>query len=78
MRFGVTDVICPSGGADLVSCGCSGVVRLWNTQHGCLVGKFEAHNRDLGSIVMAVSPCGRYLATADREGTIKTWDIKVG
>ncbi|XP_068174144.1 cilia- and flagella-associated protein 337-like [Antennarius striatus] len=64
-----------AGGADLVSCGDSGVVRLWNTTHSCLVGQFAAHSRDLGSIVMTVSPCGKYLITADREGTIKTWDI---
>ncbi|TNN72617.1 WD repeat-containing protein 49 [Liparis tanakae] len=41
-----------------------------------LVGQFTAHNKDLGSIVMAVSPCGKYLVTADREGTLKTWDIQ--
>uniref|UniRef100_A0A3B4Z720 WD repeat domain 49 n=1 Tax=Stegastes partitus TaxID=144197 RepID=A0A3B4Z720_9TELE len=65
-----------SGGADLVSCGGSGVVQLWNTQYSRLVGQFTAHNGDLGSIVMTGSPCGKYLVTADREGTIKTWDIK--
>ncbi|KAM3616504.1 uncharacterized protein V6R79_019037 [Siganus canaliculatus] len=65
-----------SGAADLVSCGGSGVVRLWNTNHSCLVAQFTAHNRDLGSIIMTVSPCGKYLVTADREGTLKTWDIQ--
>ncbi|XP_063763444.1 WD repeat-containing protein 49-like [Eleginops maclovinus] len=64
------------GGADLVSCGGSGVVRLWNTAHSHLVGQFTAHNSDLGSIVMTVSPCGKYLVTADREGTLKTWEIQ--
>ncbi|KAM6932151.1 LOW QUALITY PROTEIN: cilia- and flagella-associated protein 337-like [Lycodopsis pacificus] len=60
-----------TGGADLVSCGGSGVVRLWNTVHSRLVGQFTAHNRDLGSIVMTVSPCGKYLITAEpsRHGT---------
>lgn len=60
-----------------MSCGSSGVVRLWNTLHSHLVGEFTAHNRDLGSITMAVSPCGKYLVTADGEGTLKTWDIQV-
>lgn len=68
----------PPGGADLVSCGGSGVVRLWSTARSRLVGQFTAHHRDLGSIVMTVSPCGKYLVTADREGTLKTWDIQVG
>ncbi|XP_029964656.1 WD repeat-containing protein 49-like [Salarias fasciatus] len=66
-------------GADLVSCGILGVVRLWNSQHGRLVGQFSPHSGDLGSsgsIVMAVSPCGKYLAAANREGAIKTWDIE--
>ncbi|XP_010785611.1 WD repeat-containing protein 49-like [Notothenia coriiceps] len=66
----------PKGGADLVSCGGSGVVRLWNSAHSRLVGQFTAHNSDLGSIVMTVSPCGKYVVTADREGTLKTWDIE--
>lgn len=61
-----------------MSCGGSGVVRLWNTVHSRLVGEFTAHNGDLGSIVVAVSPCGKYLVTADREGALKTWDIQVG
>ncbi|XP_041849842.1 LOW QUALITY PROTEIN: WD repeat-containing protein 49-like [Melanotaenia boesemani] len=64
------------GGADLVSCDGLGRVRLWNIQHSRLVGRFTAYSRDLGSIVMTVSPCGKYLVTANREGTIKTWDIE--
>ncbi|XP_026229694.1 WD repeat-containing protein 49 [Anabas testudineus] len=73
---GRKSVAAAAGGADLVSCGDSGMVRLWNTVHSRLVGLFTAHDRDLGSIVMTVSPCGKYLVTADREGTIKTWDIE--
>ncbi|KAM9801345.1 cilia- and flagella-associated protein 337-like [Neosynchiropus ocellatus] len=65
-----------TGGADSVSCGGSGVVRLWNTLHNCLMGQFTAHDPELGSIVMAVSPCGKYLVTADREGNCKMWDIE--
>lgn len=60
-----------------MSCGDLGAVHLWNIHHGHLVGQFTAHQMNLGSIVMAVSPCGKYLATADKEGTIKTWDIEV-
>uniref|UniRef100_A0A3Q2ZMI8 WD repeat domain 49 n=1 Tax=Kryptolebias marmoratus TaxID=37003 RepID=A0A3Q2ZMI8_KRYMA len=63
-------------GADLVSCGGLGAVRLWNIHRGQLVGQFTAHNGKLGSIVMAISPCGKYLVTADKEGTIKVWDIE--
>ncbi|XP_042270251.1 WD repeat-containing protein 49-like [Thunnus maccoyii] len=73
---GRTSVAAATGGADLVSCGGSGVVRFWNSLRSRLVGQFTAHNRDLGSIVMTVSPCGKHLVTADREGTLKTWDIQ--
>ncbi|XP_054649543.1 WD repeat-containing protein 49-like [Dunckerocampus dactyliophorus] len=65
-----------TGSADLVSCGSSGLVRFWNTVTGRLLAQFTAHNGQLGSIVMTVSPCGKFLVTADREGTIKTWDIE--
>ena len=77
-RFNAIVLVFPSGGADLVSCGGLGTVRLWSIQHGRLVGQFTAHNRDLGSIVMTVSSCGKYLITADGEGAIKTWNIEVG
>ncbi|XP_061781773.1 cilia- and flagella-associated protein 337-like isoform X2 [Nerophis lumbriciformis] len=65
-----------TGSADLVSCGSSGLVRFWNTVNGRLLAQFEAHNGHLGPVVMTVSPCGQFLVTADREGTIRTWDIK--
>uniref|UniRef100_UPI0037E78F68 cilia- and flagella-associated protein 337-like n=1 Tax=Semicossyphus pulcher TaxID=241346 RepID=UPI0037E78F68 len=71
-----TSAAATTGGADLVSCGASGVVRLWNTAHSRQVGEFPAHNKELGSIVMTVSPCGKYLVTGDREGTLKTWDVQ--
>ncbi|KAM9441636.1 cilia- and flagella-associated protein 337-like [Salvelinus alpinus] len=70
-RKGVATV----GGADLVSCGGSGLVRFWNTVRSGLVAVFTAH-KDIGSIIMTMSACGRYLITADMEGTLKTWGIQ--
>uniref|UniRef100_A0A8C7MU10 WD repeat domain 49 n=1 Tax=Oncorhynchus kisutch TaxID=8019 RepID=A0A8C7MU10_ONCKI len=70
-RKGVATV----GGADLVSCGGSGLVRFWNTVHSGLVAVFTAH-KDIGSIIMTMTACGRYLITADMEGTLKTWGIQ--
>nr|XP_061797439.1 WD repeat-containing protein on Y chromosome-like [Nerophis lumbriciformis] len=63
-------------GTDLLSCGNSGMVRLWNTVYGRLLGQFMAHDPQLGSIVMTVCPYGKLLVTADRRGTVKTWDIE--
>uniref|UniRef100_A0A8C6T7V2 Uncharacterized protein n=1 Tax=Neogobius melanostomus TaxID=47308 RepID=A0A8C6T7V2_9GOBI len=65
-----------TGGADLMSCEASGAVRFWSTVHCRVLGQFTAHSSDLGSIVMTVSPCGKYLVTADKEGTVKTWDVQ--
>ncbi|CAJ1065730.1 WD repeat-containing protein 49-like isoform X1 [Xyrichtys novacula] len=65
-----------TGAADLVSCGGSGRVRFWSTSHSRLAGQFTAHNKELGSIRMTISPCGKFLVTADSEGTLKTWDIE--
>ncbi|XP_052324292.1 WD repeat-containing protein 49-like isoform X2 [Oncorhynchus keta] len=70
-RMGVATV----GGADLVSCGGSGLVRFWNTVHSGLVAVFTAH-KDIGSIIMTMTACGRYLITADMEGTLKSWGIQ--
>ncbi|XP_064841641.1 WD repeat-containing protein 49-like [Oncorhynchus masou masou] len=70
-RKGVATV----GGADLVSCGGSGLVRFWNTVHSGLVAVFTAH-KDIGSIIMTMTACGRYLITADIKGTLKTWCIQ--
>ncbi|XP_036820812.1 WD repeat-containing protein 49 [Oncorhynchus mykiss] len=70
-RKGVATV----GGADLASCGGSGLVRFWNTVQSGLVAVFTAH-KDIGSIIMTMTACGRYLITADMEGTLKTWGIQ--
>ncbi|XP_026882608.2 WD repeat-containing protein 49 isoform X2 [Electrophorus electricus] len=64
-----------SGGADLVSCGGSGMVRFWNTANSCVVGEFVAH-KDSGSIILTVDSRGRYLVTADMDGWLKVWDIQ--
>uniref|UniRef100_A0A3P8XUC8 WD repeat domain 49 n=1 Tax=Esox lucius TaxID=8010 RepID=A0A3P8XUC8_ESOLU len=64
-----------AGGADLVSCGISGLVRFWNTIRSSLVAEFTAH-KDSGSIVMTVSACGQFLVTADMQGRLKTWNIQ--
>ncbi|KAK1785172.1 hypothetical protein P4O66_018589 [Electrophorus voltai] len=63
------------GGADLVSCGGSGMVRFWNTANSCVVGEFVAH-KDSGSIILTVDSRGRYLVTADMDGWLKVWDIQ--
>ncbi|XP_035239652.1 WD repeat-containing protein 49-like [Anguilla anguilla] len=67
--------VAAAGGADLVSCGGSGMVRFWNTAQGCIMGEFVAHE-DCGSIIMTVDRSARYLITADMDGGVKVWDIQ--
>ncbi|XP_062409086.1 WD repeat-containing protein 49-like [Sardina pilchardus] len=67
--------IIAAGGADLVSCGMSGLVRFWNTARCILVAEFVAHKRS-GSIILTVDGSGRYLVTADVHGGVKVWDLQ--
>ncbi|XP_066540306.1 cilia- and flagella-associated protein 337-like isoform X2 [Hoplias malabaricus] len=67
--------VASAGGADLVSCGGSGVVSFWNSRNAHLVAEFVAHDNS-GSITLTVDCRGRYLATADMEGGVKVWDIQ--
>ncbi|XP_051874572.1 WD repeat-containing protein 49-like [Pristis pectinata] len=62
-------------GANLVSCGISGIVRLWNTFKCLLVAEFEAH-ADALSIIMTVDKKNNYLITGDMNGCIKVWNIQ--
>ncbi|XP_062860513.1 WD repeat-containing protein 49-like [Trichomycterus rosablanca] len=64
-----------TGGADLVSCGGSGVVCIWSTTCSRLVGEFVAH-KDSSSITMTVDSGGRYLVTGDMDGALKVWDVQ--
>ncbi|KAK3570238.1 hypothetical protein QTP86_017141, partial [Hemibagrus guttatus] len=68
-------IVAASGGADLVSCGGSGIVCFWNTVNARLVGKFLAHEGS-NSIIMTIDDTGCYLVTADMGGVLKVWDIK--
>ncbi|XP_032888124.1 WD repeat-containing protein 49 [Amblyraja radiata] len=64
-----------SGGANLVTCGASGVVRFWNSFKCQLLSEFDAH-ADALSIVMAVDKKNSFLITGDVNGCIKIWNIE--
>ncbi|XP_006774248.1 PREDICTED: WD repeat-containing protein 49 [Myotis davidii] len=67
--------VAATGGANLVSCGGSGYVRLWDTFKKQLLAEFLAH-RGVGSIIMATDKLNRYLATGDLDGCLKIWNIE--
>ncbi|XP_055501306.1 WD repeat-containing protein 49-like [Leucoraja erinacea] len=64
-----------TGGANLVTCGASGVVRFWNSFKCQLLSEFDAH-ADALSIVMAVDKKNSFLITGDVNGCIKIWNIE--
>ncbi|XP_036303586.1 WD repeat-containing protein 49 [Pipistrellus kuhlii] len=67
--------IAATGGANLVSCGGSGYVRLWDTFKRQLLAEFLAHS-GVASIIMATDKLNRYLATGDLDGCLKIWNIE--
>ncbi|TSR87325.1 WD repeat-containing protein 49 [Bagarius yarrelli] len=67
--------VAAKGGADLVSCGGSGIVCFWNTANARLIGRFVAHEGS-NSIILTVDASGCYLVTADMGGVLKVWDIQ--
>ncbi|KAM4693124.1 cilia- and flagella-associated protein 337 [Discoglossus pictus] len=64
-----------TGGANLVCCGASGYVRLWNVFSSHLIAEFLAHER-ASSIIMAVDKANKYIITGDIDGCVKVWDIQ--
>ncbi|XP_078265948.1 cilia- and flagella-associated protein 337-like [Rhinoraja longicauda] len=71
-RFEAENII---SGANLVTCGASGIVRFWNSFKCQLLSEFEAH-ADALSIVMTVDKKNSYLITGDVNGCIKIWNIE--
>jgi WD40 repeat protein/serine/threonine protein kinase len=51
----------------------SGGVRLWDARTGILEGQLPVANE---AVSIAISPDGKYLAGASKDGTIRIWDIK--
>ncbi|XP_053567790.1 WD repeat-containing protein 49 [Bombina bombina] len=64
-----------TGGANLVCCGGSGYVRLWNIFRNHLMAEFVAHER-ASSIIMTIDKENHYIITGDLDGCLKIWDIE--
>ncbi|XP_054984315.1 WD repeat-containing protein 49, partial [Sorex araneus] len=64
-----------TGGANLVSCGGCGYVRLWDTFKKQFLAEFLAHN-GAEYIIMCTDKLNRYLATGDPDGGLKIWNIE--
>ncbi|MEV0320182.1 hypothetical protein ACIBKX_24875 [Streptomyces sp. NPDC050658] len=63
----------PSAGT-LATAGEDHTVKLWNPEHGWLLGTLMGHS---GSVVaLAFSPDGRMLASVDADGSARLWDVR--
>jgi WD40 repeat protein/tRNA A-37 threonylcarbamoyl transferase component Bud32 len=60
-------------GATVAVGGYDGVVRLWDSVTGQLLGTAAAHRE--GVLVAAFSPDGQRLATAGLDGLVRVWDV---
>lgn len=58
----------------LVTCGDEPVVRLWDLRDGSSRGQLEGHTGSVEGI--ALSPDGRYLASASRDLSARIWDLE--
>jgi WD40 repeat protein len=75
-EFGCTSIAITADGRRTVF-GCrDGMVRLWDTDTGREVQKFQGHNRKVGSV--AVTPHGRWIISGSLDWTLRLWDTETG
>jgi WD40 repeat protein len=80
----IRDLAVIPGGAGFVSVGDDMVVKFWNPTSGELMRSLEGHARRTpqGHVtalyVVIASPDGKYVASGDRVGEVRVWEVETG
>ena len=76
----ITSVAFAPDGATLLTGGIGGTARLWDTQTGAEICRFEGHKAGIlgGVRSVAFAPDGATLLTGSRDGTARLWDTASG
>ena len=49
---------------------------MWNTTNGELTNSIMGHDADINAI--ALSECGKYLASCSDNGIVRVWELETG
>jgi WD40 repeat protein len=72
---GVTSQVFCHDGRTLVSAGTGMTIWLWDTATGKITGALCGHNGRVNCL--ALSPCGRLLASGDSQWEVRLWDLEM-
>ena len=63
-------------GERVVTGGCEGVIRVWDSTTGDALTQFTGHSDQVNTL--AFSPDGRWIASGGRDKTLRLWDSRTG
>jgi len=71
----VTGIAHLPGGRRIITCSADGSLRLWNRESGVQIGNDWRDDGKEGLWSIALSPHGKSVASGDRHGKVRLWDV---